>query len=177
METIQNAAAAAQVADHLIIYEAMFAEVRMRIFASIYAPTRSSFLLAMEGFVSDSDIPIQHEGSEDEGGEGDAPRSAVREDGRLDPVRVREDLLDFLDELSAAEDTGSEEEEGEGRRSKYQHLPWRGRCWRVSSVLPRPSLSWLTCSYPFSRESSSVFLEKQVAEQQKTLADTDSTTL
>ena len=53
------------------------------------------------------------------------------EEGDLDPVRVRDELLDFLDDLSAAEDSGSEEE-GECRHRKYHHLPWRSRCWRVS---------------------------------------------
>lgn len=56
---------------------------------------------------------------------------AADEDGDIDPARVRDELLDFLDDLSAAEDTGSEEE-GESRRMKYHHLPWRSRCWRVS---------------------------------------------
>ena len=58
---------------------------------------------------------------------------AADEEGEIDPARVRDELLDFLDDLSAAEDTGSEEEEEECRLKKmYHHLPWHSRCWRVS---------------------------------------------
>lgn len=60
--------------------------------------------------------------------------AAVKADGEgceLDPARVRDEILDFLDDLSAAEDTGSEAEEERTWR-KYHHLPWRGRCWSVS---------------------------------------------
>lgn len=66
--------------------------------------------------------------------------AAVKADGEgceLDPARVRDEILDFLDDLSAAEDTGSEAEEERTWR-KYHHLPWRGRCWSGDLIrIPR----------------------------------------
>lgn len=89
-----------------------------------------------DGYVSETDMPIQHDGSEDEDEDEVLPRQAVgRKEAPLNAASVREDLLDYLDELYSAEDIDSEEEEVELRRAKYHHILWRSRCWRVSPML------------------------------------------
>ena len=76
-------------------------------------------------FHSDTDDPIDHEGSDDEA------EGGKKEEEELDPLCVREELLSYLEELEAVENGDSDEEESE-RGKKYNHLPWRGRCWNVS---------------------------------------------
>ena len=83
---------------------------------------------------SESDIAAVDDGEEDtervRGGAGKEDEAG----DHLDPKKVREQLLDYLDELSSAE-SSTDEEEGDVRRRKYHHLPWRSRCWRVSYSL------------------------------------------
>ena len=79
-------------------------------------------------FHSDTDEPIDHGGS---GDEADGGGGGKEEEEKLDPERVMEQLLYFLDELEAVENGDSDEELAEVEM-KYRHLPWRGRCWNVS---------------------------------------------
>lgn len=80
---------------------------------------------------SESDIAAVDDGEEDTRG----AAGKEEEEGELKPARVREQLLDFLDELSSVE-TSSDEEDAKGvTRRQYHHLPWRSRCWRVSLLI------------------------------------------
>ena len=99
---------------------------------------------------SDSDdnaAPVE----DDEHDRGRVKKVAARseEEAELDPAQVREDLLDFLDDLSSAEETtGSDSDDDQHR--KYHHLPWRGRCWRVSRFLLGSHVT-ITCSLLLGR--------------------------
>lgn len=55
----------------------------------------------------------------------DDTRRVELDEGETNPFKIREAVLELLEEL---EDSGNEGEE------ECHHLPWRGRCWRVRLV-------------------------------------------
>ena len=85
--------------------------------------------------MSDSEFDSEVDGEGANGG-GEETQTAGKEEGEgeLDAARVRDEILNFLDDMSDAEeeDVDSETEAEGGRRQGYHHLPWRSRCWRVS---------------------------------------------
>lgn len=83
---------------------------------------------------SESDLAAVDDGDEDVARVSDAA-GKEDENADLDPAKVREQLLDFLDELSSAESLSGDDDEEDARRLKYHHLPWRSRCWRVSCLV------------------------------------------
>ena len=100
----------------------------------------------------------------------DDTRRVELDEGETNPFKIREAVLELLEEL---EDSGNEGEE------ECHHLPWRGRCWRVRLVYVCVCLC-LYGSPPthciWCRETSSTSLGRPPRGALRTHKDTEQTT-